>query len=154
MVSQAANLGLPVDSPGKTASHLPHTTAEDLKPNQATPVPAASIASVGVEGAARTRFRRGGQAVRLRGPSAPALSLLKAPAFTPSVVCAPRSDLEDFVEDLKKDSALASRVVTLKDVEDGAFLLHQVGEAVASLKGECPPCGGVGGSLKPVSWGV
>uniref|UniRef100_A0A8C9BQX9 KIAA1217 n=1 Tax=Phocoena sinus TaxID=42100 RepID=A0A8C9BQX9_PHOSS len=47
-------------------------------------------------------------------------------------------DLEDFVEDLKKDSALASRVVTLKDVEDGAFLLHQVGEAVASLKGEFP----------------
>ncbi|XP_061034698.1 sickle tail protein homolog isoform X11 [Eubalaena glacialis] len=47
-------------------------------------------------------------------------------------------DLEDFVEDLKKDSALASRMVTLKDVEDGAFLLHQVGEAVASLKGEFP----------------
>ncbi|XP_067559215.1 sickle tail protein homolog isoform X9 [Pseudorca crassidens] len=47
-------------------------------------------------------------------------------------------DLEDFVEDLKKDSALASRAVTLKDVEDGAFLLHQVGEAVASLKGEFP----------------
>uniref|UniRef100_A0A480SEY8 Sickle tail protein homolog n=2 Tax=Sus scrofa TaxID=9823 RepID=A0A480SEY8_PIG len=47
-------------------------------------------------------------------------------------------DLEDFVEDLKKDSASASRVVTLKDVEDGAFLLRQVGEAVASLKGEFP----------------
>ncbi|KAK1345556.1 hypothetical protein QTO34_008015 [Cnephaeus nilssonii] len=30
------------------------------------------------------------------------------------------------------------RVVTLKDVEDGAFLLRQVGEAVASLKGEFP----------------
>lgn len=40
---------------------------------------------------------------------------------------------------------MASRVVTLKDVEDGAFLLHQVGEAVASLKGECPPCSGGGG---------
>ncbi|XP_072811469.1 sickle tail protein homolog isoform X13 [Vicugna pacos] len=47
-------------------------------------------------------------------------------------------DLEDFVEHLKKDSASASRVVTLKDVEDGAFLLRQVGEAVASLKGEFP----------------
>ncbi|KAM4828662.1 sickle tail protein homolog isoform 2-T2 [Thomomys bottae] len=48
------------------------------------------------------------------------------------------SELEDFVEDLKKDSSSASRVVTLKDVEDGAFLLRQVGEAVASLKGEFP----------------
>ncbi|XP_055284366.1 sickle tail protein homolog isoform X5 [Moschus berezovskii] len=47
-------------------------------------------------------------------------------------------DLEDFVDDLKKDSASASRMVTLKDVEDGAFLLRQVGEAVASLKGEFP----------------
>ena len=51
----------------------------------------------------------------------------------------PPSDLEDFVDDLKKDSTSASRVVTLKDVEDGAFLLRQVGEAVASLKGEPPP---------------
>ena len=49
-----------------------------------------------------------------------------------------RSELEDLVEDLKKDSASAARVVTLKDVEDGAFLLRQVGEAVASLKGELP----------------
>ncbi|XP_048223417.1 LOW QUALITY PROTEIN: sickle tail protein homolog [Perognathus longimembris pacificus] len=48
------------------------------------------------------------------------------------------SELEDFVEDLKKDSSSASRTVTLKDVEDGAFLLRQVGEAVASLKGEFP----------------
>ncbi|XP_025319730.1 sickle tail protein homolog isoform X16 [Canis lupus baileyi] len=47
-------------------------------------------------------------------------------------------ELEDFVEDLKKDSTSAGRVVTLKDVEDGAFLLRQVGEAVASLKGEFP----------------
>ncbi|XP_074181023.1 sickle tail protein homolog isoform X16 [Rhinolophus sinicus] len=47
-------------------------------------------------------------------------------------------ELEDFVEDLKKESASAGRVVTLKDVEDGAFLLRQVGEAVASLKGEFP----------------
>ncbi|XP_036736861.2 sickle tail protein homolog isoform X14 [Manis pentadactyla] len=47
-------------------------------------------------------------------------------------------ELEDFVEDLKKDSISPSRVVTLKDVEDGAFLLRQVGEAVATLKGEFP----------------
>ncbi|XP_070357398.1 sickle tail protein homolog isoform X24 [Equus asinus] len=47
-------------------------------------------------------------------------------------------ELEDFVEDLKKDSPSAGRVVTLKDVEDGAFLLRQVGEAVATLKGEFP----------------
>ncbi|XP_017391049.1 sickle tail protein homolog isoform X24 [Cebus imitator] len=47
-------------------------------------------------------------------------------------------ELEDFVEDLKKDSTSASRAVTLKDVEDGAFLLRQVGEAVATLKGEFP----------------
>ena len=63
----------------------------------------------------------------------------EGPALTPSVVCFPPSDLEDFVDDLKKDSTSASRVVTLKDVEDGAFLLRQVGEAVASLKGEHPP---------------
>ncbi|XP_042636274.1 sickle tail protein homolog [Orycteropus afer afer] len=47
-------------------------------------------------------------------------------------------ELEGFVEDLKKDSASAGRMVTLKDVEDGAFLLRQVGEAVATLKGEFP----------------
>nr|XP_035108725.2 sickle tail protein homolog isoform X13 [Callithrix jacchus] len=47
-------------------------------------------------------------------------------------------ELEEFVEDLKKDSTSASRAVTLKDVEDGAFLLRQVGEAVATLKGEFP----------------
>ncbi|XP_077009997.1 sickle tail protein homolog isoform X18 [Tamandua tetradactyla] len=47
-------------------------------------------------------------------------------------------ELEDFVDDLKKDSAAAGRAVTLKDVEDGAFLLRQVGEAVAALKGEFP----------------
>ena len=63
----------------------------------------------------------------------------EGPALTPSVVCFPPSDLEDFVDDLKKDSTSASRVVTLKDVEDGAFLLRQVGEAVASLKGEPGP---------------
>ncbi|XP_062983690.1 sickle tail protein homolog isoform X2 [Elgaria multicarinata webbii] len=47
-------------------------------------------------------------------------------------------ELESFVEDLKKESRAANRIVTLKDVEDGAFLLRQVGEAVATLKGEFP----------------
>ncbi|XP_071284918.1 sickle tail protein homolog isoform X10 [Agelaius tricolor] len=47
-------------------------------------------------------------------------------------------ELETFVEDLKKDSAASTKTVTLKDVEDGAFLLRQVGEAVATLKGEFP----------------
>ncbi|XP_072184377.1 sickle tail protein homolog isoform X10 [Excalfactoria chinensis] len=47
-------------------------------------------------------------------------------------------ELEGFVEDLKRDSAASSKAVTLKDVEDGAFLLRQVGEAVATLKGEFP----------------
>ncbi|XP_072268819.1 sickle tail protein homolog isoform X4 [Pyxicephalus adspersus] len=46
------------------------------------------------------------------------------------------SDLENFVEDVKKDST--SRVVTLKDVEDRAFMLRQIGEAVSNLKGEFP----------------
>ncbi|XP_070583308.1 sickle tail protein homolog isoform X3 [Erythrolamprus reginae] len=48
------------------------------------------------------------------------------------------SELERFVEDLKKESLTSNRTVTLKDVEDGAFLLRQVGEAVATLKGEFP----------------
>ncbi|KAM3822331.1 sickle tail protein homolog isoform 5-T5 [Vipera latastei] len=47
-------------------------------------------------------------------------------------------ELESFVEDLKKESLTSNRTVTLKDVEDGAFLLRQVGEAVATLKGEFP----------------
>ncbi|XP_010188731.1 PREDICTED: sickle tail protein homolog isoform X1 [Mesitornis unicolor] len=47
-------------------------------------------------------------------------------------------ELEAFVEDLKNDSTASSKTVTLKDVEDGAFLLRQVGEAVATLKGEFP----------------
>ncbi|XP_018413458.1 PREDICTED: sickle tail protein homolog isoform X1 [Nanorana parkeri] len=46
------------------------------------------------------------------------------------------SDLEHFVEDIKEDSA--SRFVTLKDVEDRAFVLRQIGEAVSNLKGEFP----------------
>ncbi|XP_066485116.1 sickle tail protein homolog isoform X12 [Tiliqua scincoides] len=47
-------------------------------------------------------------------------------------------ELENFVEELKKESAATNRIITLKDVEDGAFLLRQVGEAVATLKGEFP----------------
>ncbi|KGL79541.1 Sickle tail protein, partial [Tinamus guttatus] len=47
-------------------------------------------------------------------------------------------ELEGFVEDLKRDSTATGKTVTLKDVEDGAFLLRQVGEAVATLKGEFP----------------
>ncbi|NXS61801.1 SKT protein, partial [Brachypteracias leptosomus] len=47
-------------------------------------------------------------------------------------------ELEAFVEDMKRDSTASSKTVTLKDVEDGAFLLRQVGEAVATLKGEFP----------------
>ncbi|XP_075683669.1 sickle tail protein homolog isoform X10 [Rhinoderma darwinii] len=47
------------------------------------------------------------------------------------------SDLESFVEDMKKDSN-ATRLVTLKDVEDRAFVLRQIGEAVSNLKGEFP----------------
>nr|XP_056713648.1 sickle tail protein homolog [Euleptes europaea] len=46
-------------------------------------------------------------------------------------------ELESFVEELKKES-MTNRTVTLKDVEDGAFLLRQVGEAVAALKGDFP----------------
>ncbi|KAJ7322243.1 hypothetical protein JRQ81_018530 [Phrynocephalus forsythii] len=47
-------------------------------------------------------------------------------------------ELENFVEDLKKESMTTNRTVTLKGVEDGACLLRQVGEAVATLKGEFP----------------
>nr|XP_013804680.1 PREDICTED: sickle tail protein homolog [Apteryx mantelli mantelli] len=47
-------------------------------------------------------------------------------------------ELEGFVEDLKRDSTATNKTVTLKDIEDGAFLLRQVGEAVATLKGEFP----------------
>jgi len=72
----------------------------------------------------------------------PAPVLSETPCSVPSVLCLPHSELEDFVEDLKKDSSSAGRVVTLKDVEDGAFLLRQVGEAVATLKGQ-PSAGSV-----------
>ncbi|XP_069504268.1 sickle tail protein homolog isoform X3 [Ambystoma mexicanum] len=48
-------------------------------------------------------------------------------------------DLEGFVEDLKSDSTSVNKGVTLKDVEDEAFSLRQIGEAVANLKGAFPP---------------
>ncbi|AWP20558.1 putative sickle tail protein -like [Scophthalmus maximus] len=44
-------------------------------------------------------------------------------------------DLEQYVGTLQKDS---HRVVTLKDVEDGAVTLRKVGESLAGLKGEFP----------------
>lgn len=116
----------------------PCTSTDYPKPNQATPLPCDSTTSVGMEGAARPvpegwpGHEAQGSPLLLHG------SLLEVSALTLSVVCLSPSDLEDFVEDLKKDSASASRVVTLKDVEDGAFLLRQVGEAVASLKGKHP----------------
>ncbi|KAM4704746.1 sickle tail protein homolog isoform 2-T2 [Rhinophrynus dorsalis] len=47
-------------------------------------------------------------------------------------------ELEDFVEELKKDLTISNRVITLKDVEDRAFVLRQIGEAVSTLKGEFP----------------
>ncbi len=51
------------------------------------------------------------------------------------------------MEMLKKEStcATSNRPVTLKDVEEGAVNLRKVGEALATLKGDCiciyPPCG-------------
>ncbi|KAK5849591.1 hypothetical protein PBY51_013915 [Eleginops maclovinus] len=47
-------------------------------------------------------------------------------------------DLEQYVGSLQKDSAAAQRVVTLKDVEEGAITLRKVGESLAGLKGEFP----------------
>ncbi|XP_074549349.1 sickle tail protein homolog isoform X4 [Halichoeres trimaculatus] len=44
-------------------------------------------------------------------------------------------DLEQYVGSLQKDS---HRVVTLKDVEEGAVTLRKVGESLAGLKGEFP----------------
>ena len=37
---------------------------------------------------------------------------------------------------LQNDSAAAQRVVTLKDVEEGAVTLRNVGESLAGLKGK------------------
>ncbi|XP_035981184.1 sickle tail protein isoform X27 [Fundulus heteroclitus] len=48
------------------------------------------------------------------------------------------SELEEYVGSLQKDSAATTRVVTLKDVEEGAVTLRKVGESLAGLKGEFP----------------
>ncbi|XP_041817929.1 sickle tail protein homolog isoform X12 [Chelmon rostratus] len=47
-------------------------------------------------------------------------------------------ELEQYVISLQKDSAATHRVVTLKDVEEGAVTLRKVGESLAGLKGEFP----------------
>ncbi|XP_061877640.1 sickle tail protein isoform X4 [Entelurus aequoreus] len=47
-------------------------------------------------------------------------------------------DLEQYVVSLQKDSSGTHRVVTLKDVEEGAVTLRKVGESLAGLKGEFP----------------
>ncbi|XP_034053329.1 sickle tail protein homolog isoform X17 [Gymnodraco acuticeps] len=48
-------------------------------------------------------------------------------------------DLEQYVGSLQNDSAAAAqRVVTMKDVEEGAVTLRKVGESLAGLKGEFP----------------
>ena len=46
------------------------------------------------------------------------------------------SELEQYVVSLQKDSAATHRVVTLKDVEEGAVTLRKVGESLAGLKGK------------------
>ncbi|KAM4543895.1 sickle tail protein homolog isoform 6-T6 [Fundulus diaphanus] len=48
------------------------------------------------------------------------------------------SELEEYVGSLQKDSAATTKVVTLKDVEEGAVTLRKVGESLAGLKGEFP----------------
>ncbi|XP_055363791.1 sickle tail protein homolog isoform X7 [Betta splendens] len=48
------------------------------------------------------------------------------------------SELEQFVGTLQKDSTATHKVVTLKDVEEGAVTLRKVGESLAGLKGEFP----------------
>ncbi|XP_072235057.1 sickle tail protein homolog isoform X2 [Leuresthes tenuis] len=48
------------------------------------------------------------------------------------------SELEQYVGSLQKDTATTHRVVTLKDVEEGAMTLRKVGESLAGLKGEFP----------------
>ncbi|XP_034024304.1 sickle tail protein homolog [Thalassophryne amazonica] len=47
-------------------------------------------------------------------------------------------DLEQYVACLQKDSTATHRVVTLRDVEEGAVTLRKVGESLAGLKGEFP----------------
>ena len=46
------------------------------------------------------------------------------------------SELEQFVDSLKRDSGGTARAVTLKDVEEGAVTLRKVGESLAGLKGK------------------
>ncbi|XP_017261996.1 sickle tail protein homolog isoform X20 [Kryptolebias marmoratus] len=48
------------------------------------------------------------------------------------------SELEQYVGSLQNDSATTHRLVTLKDVEEGAVTLRKVGESLAGLKGEFP----------------
>ncbi|XP_056155322.1 sickle tail protein homolog isoform X2 [Lampris incognitus] len=48
------------------------------------------------------------------------------------------SELEQYVDSLKRDTVGSHRVVTLKDVEEGAVTLRKVGESLAGLKGEFP----------------
>ncbi|XP_024135343.1 sickle tail protein homolog isoform X13 [Oryzias melastigma] len=48
------------------------------------------------------------------------------------------NELEHYVGSLQNDSATAKKVVTLKDVEEGAITLRKVGESLAGLKGEFP----------------
>ncbi|XP_046732268.1 sickle tail protein homolog isoform X2 [Silurus meridionalis] len=48
------------------------------------------------------------------------------------------SELEQHVEQLKRNSGSAQRPVTMWDVEDGAVNLRKVGETLATLKGEFP----------------
>ncbi|XP_034718363.1 sickle tail protein homolog isoform X12 [Etheostoma cragini] len=47
-------------------------------------------------------------------------------------------ELEQYVGSLQKVSAETHRVVTLKDLEEGAVTLRKVGESLAGLKGEFP----------------
>ncbi|XP_077365736.1 sickle tail protein homolog isoform X5 [Festucalex cinctus] len=47
-------------------------------------------------------------------------------------------DLEQYVGTLQNDSSGTHRVVTLKDVEEGAVTLRKVGESLAGLKDEFP----------------
>lgn len=46
------------------------------------------------------------------------------------------SGLEKSIDGLNKDASSTQQLVTLKDVEEGAFALRHVGESLAGLKGE------------------
>lgn len=56
--------------------------------------------------------------------------------FSTLVLVCVCSELEQYVVSLQKDSAATHRVVTLKDVEEGAVTLRKVGESLAGLKGK------------------